>query len=40
MQLLHYDNTTMQCSAIFHGCKNVNLQLKNYDIYLIFVQNI
>ena len=26
--------------AIFHGCKNDNFQMKNCDIFLIFVQNI
>ena len=25
---------------IFHGCKNVNFQIKNYDIFLFFAQNI
>ena len=28
------------CTAIFHGCKNVNFQMKNCDIFLIFAQNI
>ena len=30
----------MQYLAIFHGCKNDNFQMKNCDIFLIFVQNI
>ena len=30
----------MQYTAIFYGCKNVNLQMKNYNIFLIFAQNI
>ena len=30
----------MQYTAIFHGCKNVNFQMKNYNIFLIFAQNI
>ena len=24
---------------IFHGCKNDNFQMKNFDIFLIFAQN-
>ena len=36
----HYTNTPMQYTAIFHGCKNVNFQMKNYNIFLIFAQNI
>ena len=35
-----YDNMPMQYTAIFHGCKNHNFQLKNCNIFLIFVQNI
>ena len=34
--LTHNENTPMQNNAIFHGYKNVNFQLKNYDIFLIF----
>ena len=30
----------MQYIAILHGCKNVNFQMKKYDIFLIFAQNI
>ena len=30
----------MQYTAIFHGCKNDNFQMKNSDIFLIFAQNI
>ena len=30
----------MQYTAIFHSCKNVNFQMKNYNIFLIFAQNI
>ena len=26
--------------AIFHGCKNDNFQMKIFDIFLIFAQNI
>ena len=32
--------TPMQYTAIFHGCKNDNFQMKNCDIFLIFAQNI
>ena len=32
----HYENMPMQYTAIFHGCKNVNFQMKNYNIFLIF----
>ena len=38
--LEHYENTPMQYTAIFHGCKNVHFQMKNCDIFLIFAQNI
>ena len=30
----------MYYTAIFHGCKNNNFQMKNGDSFLIFVQNI
>ena len=30
----------MQYTAIFHGCKKDNFQIKNCDIFLIFAQNI
>ena len=30
----------MQYTAIFHGCKNVNFQMKKYNVFLIFAQNI
>ena len=30
----------MQYTAIFHGCKDINFQMKNCDIFLIFAQNI
>ena len=36
----HYENTSMQYTAIFHDCKNVNFQLKNSNIFHIFAQNI
>ena len=37
---MHYANMPMQYTAIFHGCKNVHLQMKIFDIFLIFAQNI
>ena len=36
----HYENTPMQYTAIFHGCKNVHFQMKIFNIFLIFAQNI
>ena len=36
----HYANTPMQYTAIFHGCKNHNFQMKKSAIFLIFSQNI
>ena len=33
-KIKHYANTPMQYTAIFHGCKNVNFQMKNYNIFL------
>ena len=36
----HYENKPMQYTAIFHGLKNDNFQMKNCDIFLIFAQNI
>ena len=36
----HYENMSMQYTAIFHGCKNVNFQMKNSNIFLTFAQNI
>ena len=38
-QYNHYTNMPMLYSAIFHGCKNDNFQMKNFDIFLIFAQN-
>ena len=43
LSVLHnkdYDNTLMQYTAIFHGCKNDNFQMKNCDIVLILAKNI
>ena len=36
---MHYDNRPMQYTAIFHGRKNGNFQMKNCDVFLIFAQN-
>ena len=33
-------DTPMQYTAIFHGCKNGNFQMKNCGIFLNFAQNI
>ena len=37
---LHYANMSVQYTAIFHGCKNGNFQMKKCEIFLIFAQNI
>ena len=36
----HYENMPMQYTAIFHGLKSDSFQMKIYDIFLIFAQNI
>ena len=36
----YYANMPVQYTAIFHGCKNDNFQMKNSDIFLIFAKNI
>ena len=38
--LMHYGNTPMQYTAIFHGCKNDNYQMKNVIFFSFFAQNI
>ena len=35
----HYANMSVQYTAIFHGRKNGNYQMKKFDIFLIFAQN-
>ena len=35
----HYDNTPLQYTANFNGCKNDNFLLKKFN-FLIFAQNI
>ena len=37
---VHYENTPMQHTAIFHARKNDNFHLKLFDHFLIFAQNI
>ena len=37
---VYYENTPMQYTTIFHGCKNDNFQMKILDIFLICSQNI
>ena len=36
----HNANMSVQYTAIFHGCKNDNFQMKCFDVFLIFAQNI
>ena len=36
----HYENTPMQYTAIFHGCKNDNFRLILFYYFNIFAQNI
>ena len=36
-KLAQYANTPMQYTAIFHDCKNVNFQIKNYNIFLFLL---
>ena len=38
--LRYYANTPMRYTAIFHGGNNVNFQMKMFNIFLIFAQNI
>ena len=35
--LSHYENTPMQYTAIFHGCKNGNFQLIFFFTFFIFL---
>ena len=37
---LHYENTPIQYTVIFHDCKNDYFQMKICDIFLTFAQNI
>ena len=36
----HFANTSMEYRAIFHGCKNVQFQMKSFNVFLILAQNI
>ena len=36
----HYTNMPMLYTAIFHGCKTDNFQMKSFEFFLIFAQNI
>ena len=36
----HYASMSVQYTAIFHGCENDNFQMKFFDFFLIFAQNI
>ena len=40
MPVSHYENMSMQYTEIFKVVKKENLQCKNFDIFLIFAQNI
>ena len=40
MHYYHNDNTPMQYTVIFHVCRNDYFQMKNFDIFLVFAQNI
>ena len=40
MKLVHYANTSMQYTVIFHSCKNDNFQIKNCDIFLFLLQTL
>ena len=36
----HYENTPMQYTGIFHSCRSDIYQLKMFDFFHIFAQNI
>ena len=36
ISLLHYENTSVQYTAIFHGCKNDNFHMKNCIFFSYF----
>ena len=36
---IHYATTPMQYTTILHGCKNVDFQIKSFNIFLTFAQN-
>ena len=37
---IHYENTPMQYTASFRGCKNDNIQLNLFDFFHKFAKNI
>ena len=37
---MHYENLPMQYTEKVFGCKNENFQWTNFNIFLIFAQNI
>ena len=37
---VHYANMSVQYTAIFHDCKNDDLKMIFFNIFLIFAQNI
>ena len=37
---MHYENMPMLYTAIFHGCKTDNFQMKNCDVFLFLLYNI
>ena len=37
---MYNKNTHMQYTVIFHGCRNNNFQMKNFDIFIIVAVNI
>ena len=40
ISMQYYDNTPIQLTVIFHGCKNGSFQVKIFDIFLSFAQNV
>ena len=40
LRVTNYENTPMQYTAIFHGCKKDNFQTKSFYYFHIFALNI
>ena len=38
--ITHYENIPMQYTAIFHGCKNDNFQMKNCIFFLFLLKTL
>ena len=38
MKPIHYENTPMQYTAIFHDCKNDNFQMKFWNIFIFLLK--